>query len=162
MVSLWLKHFFHASWMKGMDYFTSQDSMTLNLSWQYSVKEHILNRYLILSNFWQNSYYGKKICFWCHSKLTETIRNHPQPSGNHLEPLTSNPKSSEATWNYLKPPQNFQKLGITSYIPLEPLATQPCNKPSILILFLLLNFNMNWWSGKLGKDNENSSNDHEP
>lgn len=162
MVSLWLKHFFHASWMKGMDYFTSQDSMTLNLSWQYSVKEHILNRYLILSNFWQNSYYGKKICFWCHSKLNETIRNHPQPSGNHLEPLTSNPKPSEATWNYLKPPQNFQKLGITSYIPLEPLATQPCNKPSILILFLLLNFNMNWWSGKLGKDNENSSNDHEP
>ena len=135
LVSLWLKHFFHASWMKGMDYFTLQDSMTLNLSWKYSVKENILNRYLILSNFWQNSYYGKKICFWCHSKLTETIRNHPQPSGNHLEPPRSNPKPSETTWNYLKPPQNFPKLGITSYIPLEPLPPNRATSHQLLSCF---------------------------
>ena len=109
--------------------------MTLNLSWKYSVKENILNRYLILSNFWQNSYYGKKICFWCHSKLTETIRNHPQPSGNHLEPPRSNPKPSETTWNYLKPPQNFPKLGITSYIPLEPLPPNRATSHQFLSCF---------------------------
>ena len=85
-------------------------------------------------------------------KLSEITQQHRKPSEN--------------TWNirnYLKSTQNFPELFITGPATLKSPTTPPLNKPRFLTL--LFCYWVSTWlivrKVKLGKDDENPSNDHE-